>query len=501
MAGKTNLGASVVPDLMRVYESLTQSSTPQDASASNAGGDSTNETQGRDDAIAADHSFSSTVSHQNPLPNGHADDSSNIPHINYHFYSSNHTQEFLPIAPRASSRPSSNIRNSSRKRSTEDSSLVQNSDASANSSKPKRKKKPTDSDGRWTKRFAWPDELHRDFVSAIFDVGLKNSSPSAILEQMPAHDEITSERIKSHLQKYRLHRSKHKNQFMESYDGALEKIQNGTMDSSSLDHAEAAAYLTHITMKSNDDDLGLQPPPDPNSLAQSGILQLPQLTEAEKRSPVGASMGYLMGLFFSLKQQLLNQRKYNEGGDNVSTKDNMEALGSFSSFPERHHSSQYDLSISVSQIGSSHQDQAHYANHQHAIGSPALTSTAPASEQRGNSTLMEENKMMKQEMRSQMSFQTKMRKLKEQELNKYKSDGTSSAPHFSSNPPAPPQSLTANSSEPHDLNGDRATNGGNNYRQSSVRKSSCDSIGNIDEDFWKSDQVLDDQLFEFLMND
>lgn len=494
MGGKTNLGASVVPDLMRVYESLTQSSTPQDASTMNAEGQSTNATQGGDNAIAADDSFSSA--------NGRTDDNSSIPHINYHFYSSNQSQEFLPIAPRASTRSANNLRNSSRKHSGEGMSLAQNSDASTNSSKPKRKKKPSDNDGRWTKRFAWPDELHRDFVSAIFDVGLKNSSPSAILEQMPAHEEITSERIKSHLQKYRLHRSKHKSQFMESYDGALEKIQNGTMDSSSLDHGEAAAFLTHITMTSNDDNLALQPPPDPNSLVQSGILQLPQLSDAEKRSPVGASMGYLMGLFFSLKQQLLNQRKYAEGGDNVSTKDAMEAYESFASFSDRHNSSQYDLSISVSQIGQSHQDQSHLSNHQQQVNSSVLASPALTSDQRGNNTLMEENKMMKQEMRSQMSFQTKMRKLKEQELNKYKSDGTSSGPHSSSNPQiASSQAITSSSFEPHDANDDRPGSGGNNYRQSSVRKSSCDSIGNIDEDFWKSDEVLDDQLFQFLMND
>jgi hypothetical protein len=34
---------------------------------------------------------------------------------------------------------------------------------------------------RKTKRFIWPDELHRLFVAAIFDVGLKNASPKALL--------------------------------------------------------------------------------------------------------------------------------------------------------------------------------------------------------------------------------------------------------------------------------------------------------------------------------
>lgn len=68
---------------------------------------------------------------------------------------------------------------------------------------PKSRRKSKETDGRWSKRFTWPDELHRDFVSAVFDVGLKHSSPSTILEHMPKHPQITSERVKSHLQKYR----------------------------------------------------------------------------------------------------------------------------------------------------------------------------------------------------------------------------------------------------------------------------------------------------------
>ncbi|KAF0759472.1 hypothetical protein AaE_003698, partial [Aphanomyces astaci] len=37
---------------------------------------------------------------------------------------------------------------------------------------------------RRTKRFIWPDELHRLFVAAVFDVGLKNASPKALLTLM-----------------------------------------------------------------------------------------------------------------------------------------------------------------------------------------------------------------------------------------------------------------------------------------------------------------------------
>jgi SHAQKYF class myb-like DNA-binding protein len=82
------------------------------------------------------------------------------------------------------------------------------------------------SDGRWSKRFTWPDELHRDFVSAVFDVGLKHSSPSAILSQMPEHEGITTERIKSHLQKYRVHRAKSKSEFMGCLRSIVEQVSH-----------------------------------------------------------------------------------------------------------------------------------------------------------------------------------------------------------------------------------------------------------------------------------
>ena len=68
----------------------------------------------------------------------------------------------------------------------------------------------------------WLDEAHRDFVSAVFDVAGPEAvqfSPAALLERMGKA--MTSERGKSHLQKYRIHRAKsNKQEFMTSYDAA-----------------------------------------------------------------------------------------------------------------------------------------------------------------------------------------------------------------------------------------------------------------------------------------
>lgn len=186
-------------------------------------------------------------------------------------------------------------------------------------------------DSRWSKRFTWPDALHRDFVSAIFDVGLKHASPSAILENMTPNEQITSERIKSHLQKYRLHRPKSKREFIESYDLALARLkrndavgshtnQNAGDQNKKLSLGEVAAHLSFTSMSLDISGIGFPPNSDltgevPSShihgiptIPHQGGLRLPQLSDEEKRSPLGASMGYLLGLFVSLTQQISLQR-------------------------------------------------------------------------------------------------------------------------------------------------------------------------------------------------
>ena len=146
--------------------------------------------------------------------------------------------------------------------------------------------------------------------------------------------------------------------------------------------------------------------------------------------------------------------------------------------------------------------------------------------------------MMKQEMQNQMGLQRKMRALKEQELNKYKSAGNSqqhdtspsaSGPpmttrtveetkdhqqqyyqhhHSAQHPSMPTKEEEAAAAAAHhpaasstseataqgagEPPGNDSTAPAQRSRQQSV------SIGNSD-DFWNTD-VVDDQLFEFLMN-
>lgn len=68
----------------------------------------------------------------------------------------------------------------------------------------------------------WDQNLHRRFVEAVYEAGISECSPSVILDNMshrPAS--LTSERVKSHLQKYRKNRPRSKEEFMSDYDNFM----------------------------------------------------------------------------------------------------------------------------------------------------------------------------------------------------------------------------------------------------------------------------------------
>lgn len=61
---------------------------------------------------------------------------------------------------------------------------------------------------------------------AIYELGLKISSPKVLLEIMPQLHELTTEHLKSHLQKYRIHRDRSLGDFMVYYDAYIkDKIE------------------------------------------------------------------------------------------------------------------------------------------------------------------------------------------------------------------------------------------------------------------------------------
>ena len=336
-------------------------------------------------------------------------------------------------------------------------------DKGSEKSNSKNRKKAANADGRWSKRFTWPEDLHRDFVSAIFDVGLKHSSPSAILEHMPSHEQITSERIKSHLQKYRLHRNKSKKEFMSSYKASLAKFQASGVgdDVKSLASGEVAAHLTHSSIGDGTANTS-QPGSDGNnntpgkssntsSAADAttssqqggtttrqqqqsstkspettkntpppGTLVLPQLTEDEKASHIGTSLGYLMGLFFSLRQQLLAQRAAKANG--TASADPGLSYTSVVMAPPPPSSVRQGMPLE-----SSHTTTAQWGS---PIPVDATTATSSDAEPTKSSRIhLEQNNVMKRDMESQRSIQRKMRELKQQEFNKYRAVEGKDADH------------------------------------------------------------------------
>jgi SHAQKYF class myb-like DNA-binding protein len=60
-------------------------------------------------------------------------------------------------------------------------------------------------------------------VAALFDHGLKTASPRLLLDLMPSPGELTTEHVKSHLQKYRLHRDKSREDFLHRFAQQLDQ--------------------------------------------------------------------------------------------------------------------------------------------------------------------------------------------------------------------------------------------------------------------------------------
>jgi SHAQKYF class myb-like DNA-binding protein len=470
----------------------------------------------------------------------------------------------------------------------------------------KARKKAKMTDGRWSKRFTWPEDLHRDFVSAIFDVGLKHSSPATIMEHMPKNEKITTERIKSHLQKYRLHRAKSKKEFISSYDTSLADFQaRGVLNGvQSMANGEVAAHVAFSVMNETKNatsggggaksktatspvnnnknqgsaDSSSAPPTssngnsscndDPQGRQQeqqieqqhrapgNDALMLPQLTAAEKMSPIGAAMGYLMGLFFSLKQQLMIQRAV---ADAAAENGDLPVQAVFNSFVGNGDM----MAPSVGGVGQEftlpdgatmqQSQQLNPASSMEQQGKILPAGTAPTTSPTGvlsaappsTRTNLEESNMMKREMKSQMALQNKMRALKQNELDKYKNSFKGVGDQGKEKPPtiAPVPSFTHHHqtiqqqhpsqypqqqqqvpSTPFKTNnniddedpimmkigespvnrtqGAGETAGTDGPAQVGAlahqERSRALSMGGSD-DFWNTD-VVDDQLFEFLMN-
>jgi SHAQKYF class myb-like DNA-binding protein len=212
----------------------------------------------------------------------------------------------------------------------------------------------------------WSKEDHRTLVQAIYDVGLKHSSPAVIQEHMIAcnDQQLTGERLKSHLQKYRKNMAKNRDEFLSEYDSWLEKalavgIISGLDDpphplignlhgsdggpgyllppmavseaigSRGVLGGEAPAFVTYSVLyercaAADDQDEANQPRSVLNDFHRKPVMDasdslpmsephqefsIPILTDEERNSPLGVCFTRVVGLFRPMSLLLLNERE------------------------------------------------------------------------------------------------------------------------------------------------------------------------------------------------
>lgn len=218
----------------------------------------------------------------------------------------------------------------------------------------------------------WNADMHRAFVQSVFATGIRHASPSVLLDLMTNARTfpLTSERVKSRLQKYRNHGDKSQHDFMHEYDVFLQRAlsigkQGATAGTPLLPLPHVLQIMGHPTMTAavaasasasgnNRTDKALYGgdaaavatydflyqagrSPDeqrsdqetefeeavhqfltPAVLRQDSAsytdslngqeIPFPRLTEQERESPLGISMGHIVGTFSALTQELTRQR-------------------------------------------------------------------------------------------------------------------------------------------------------------------------------------------------
>jgi SHAQKYF class myb-like DNA-binding protein len=180
----------------------------------------------------------------------------------------------------------------------------------------------------------WSQSMHRKLVESIYDSGVKHASPSIVMGCMTetkAHVNLTNERVKSHLQKYRTNKDKSKEEFFLEYDRWIQKAlmvgTTGESDSAlvspaslveimgvdSLLGGDVAALLSYAAMaetaamSDGSSSKGAQDLVD--KLLRGTRIPFPVLSEEERKSPIGLSIKQALRLFQSLTQYVTTERE------------------------------------------------------------------------------------------------------------------------------------------------------------------------------------------------
>lgn len=107
--------------------------------------------------------------------------------------------------------------------------------------------------------------------------------------------DMTSERVKSHLQRYRMNIVNSRNEFKSKYADIYCSINNAK-DEDSVKYSSATAGAAPPASSFNDDN-------------HFQIIYLPQLSAEEKDTPLGQAFRHLLGLMQNLTFQLENNRQ------------------------------------------------------------------------------------------------------------------------------------------------------------------------------------------------
>lgn len=175
----------------------------------------------------------------------------------------------------------------------------------------------------------WYPEQHRAFVTAVFDEGMKHASPSVIMESMKDTELITSERVKSHLQKFRKRKEKSKADFMDEYDRCLTKFMAESGPKSETKngpavHSGGAAAIARVTqallaksgvcgasarLLKRATHSSIKPQHFLNRLEKKHhVLEL-SLTDEERQTPLGIALSHVMAMVQPMGQMLFRERE------------------------------------------------------------------------------------------------------------------------------------------------------------------------------------------------
>jgi SHAQKYF class myb-like DNA-binding protein len=167
------------------------------------------------------------------------------------------------------------------------------------------------------------EDLHRDLVAAIFEYGVTHACPSTISDNMQFHPpELTKDRIKSRLQKFRKRRKKEKDEFLDDYDKCLDEAKREDYGPKKRKLIpKVVVLMAHsVTQKSRSaapvNTLGKTSAPGnsftrtTNKYAYPAIkMPFPVLTEKEKSSAIGKSLDLTLELVQHMHTRLVEQRQ------------------------------------------------------------------------------------------------------------------------------------------------------------------------------------------------